>query len=140
MNDVRQLKLVTGEEILCEILDWADEQEGDIVIRNAFKVKSRDDDIRGLRYFSLKPWMVFQEGDDVFITLNIMNVVAQAKPTQKILDQYDQAVINSNLTEEDINNKIEEYIRKLHGRDDMDDDSDDDFNNLIYFPGTDKLH
>ena len=49
MDDIRQLKLSTGEEVVCEILDWADEQEGDIVVRNM--IDNRDITIDAARRF-----------------------------------------------------------------------------------------
>lgn len=139
MDDIRQLKLSTGEEVVCEILDWADEQEGDIVVRNMYLIHSKDDDMRGYRYYHLKPWMTMQEGDETFITLNIMHVVAQGKPDLKVLTQYDQAVINSNLTDEELNKKINQYIDKM--KDNLkQQDFDEDFENVVWFPGSDKIH
>ena len=138
MDDIRQLKLSTGEEVICQILDWADEQEGDIVVRNVYEVNCKDDDMRGYRYYNLKPWMTMQEGDDVFITLNIMHVVGQGKPDLKMMNQYDQAVINSNLTDEELNKKINDYISKMKEK--FGDDEEIELENVITFPGSDKVH
>tara|TARA_A100001201_G_scaffold141379_3_gene136654 strand:+ start:866 stop:1288 length:423 start_codon:yes stop_codon:yes gene_type:complete len=140
MDNVKQLKLTTGEEIICEILDWADEQEGDIVVRNVYMINSKDDDMRGYRYYNLKPWMTLQEGDETFVTLNIMHVVAQGKPDLKILGQYDQAVINSNLSEEELNKKVSDYITRMKDKLQKQADLEEEFENVVWFPGSDKLH
>jgi len=142
MDDIRQLKLSSGEEIICQILDWADEEAGDVVIRYAYRLYTVDDDARGYRLFSIKPWMTMQEGDDMFVTMNIMNVIAQAKPSGKIEKQFWNAVKHSNMTEDELNQKVEEYISKFRERLDHDDDDEDDEEreNIIVFPGSDKIH
>ncbi|HAW79393.1 MAG TPA: hypothetical protein DCX27_06540 [Balneola sp.] len=138
MDDIRQLKLSTGEEIVCQILDWADEEAGDLVIRHAYRLYTVDDDVRGYRLFSIKPWMTMQEGDDMFITMNIMNIAAQAKPSQKIEKQFWNAVQHSNMTEAELNQKLEQYISRMqeHGEDEY----DEELENVITFPGSDKIH
>ena len=135
MDDIRQLKLSTGEEVVCEILDWADEQEGDIVVRNMYLIHSKDDDMRGYRYYHLKPWMTMQEGDDKFITVNTIHIVSQAKPDQNLIDQWERAIENSKLTEEEIAEKIEKYLKKVKVK-------IDERENVINFPSIDrdKLH
>ncbi len=135
MSDIRQLKLSSGEEIICQILDWVDQEAGDIVIRHAYKVHTVDDDQRGYRFFNIKPWMTMQEGDDMFVTMNVMNVIAQAKPDEKIEKQFWQAVKHSNMTEQELQQKVEEYISKMkEAAEELDDE------NIIMFPGNDKLH
>lgn len=140
MSDIRQLKLSSGEEIICQILDWVDEEAGDIVIRHAYKVHTVDDDARGYRFFNIKPWMTMQEGDDMFVTMNVMNVIAQAKPSEKIEKQFWQAVKHSNMTEEELSAKVDEYISKMRESiEDLADEFEQD-ENVITFPGNNKLH
>lgn len=136
MSDIRQLKLSSGEEIICQVLEWVDEEAGDIVIRHAYKLHTVDDDARGYRFFNIKPWMTMQEGDDMFVTMNVMNIVAQAKPSEKIERQFWQAVKHSNMTEEELTAKVEEYIAKMKESFEEVDD------NVIRFPkmDKDKLH
>ena len=136
MSDIRQLKLSSGEEIICQILDWVDEEAGDIVIRHAYKVHTVEDDVRGYRFFNIKPWMTMQEGDDMFVTMNVMNVIAQAKPDEKIEKQFWQAVKHSNMTEQELQQKVEDYISKM--KEAAEEELDDE--NIITFPGNNKLH
>ena len=132
MSDIRQLKLITGEEIICQILDWADDQEVDIVVRNVYQVSAIDDDTKGIRYYSLKPWMTMQEGDDKYITVNTMHIVSQAKPHGRVQEQFENAVEHSNLDQEEIKEKVKDYIEKMQLTD------EDDFENVINFPNLDK--
>ena len=135
MSDVRQLKLTSGEEIICQVLEWVDEEAGDIVIRHAYKLHTVDDDARGYRFFNIKPWMTMQEGEDMFITMNVMNIIAQAKPNEKIEKQFWQAVKHSNMTEEELQQKVDDYISKMKEAAEQFDEE-----NIIMFPGSDKLH
>jgi len=135
MSDVRQLKLTSGEEIICQVLEWVDEEAGDIVIRHAYKLHTIDDDARGYRFFNIKPWMTMQEGDDMFVTMNVMNIIAEAKPNEKIEKQFWQAVKHSNMTEEELQQKVDDYISKMKEAAEKFDEE-----NIIMFPGSDKLH
>jgi len=136
MSEVRQLKLSSGEEVICQVLDWADEENGDIIVRHVYKVTTIDDDARGLRLYNLRPWMTMQEGDDMFINLNIMHVIAQAKPDSKLETQFKGAVKHSNMTEEELEQKVQDYIDQM--RNSL--NEDEDFDNVISFPGNDKIH
>ena len=137
MNNIRQFKLTTGEELICQILEWADDEEVDIVIRHVYEINRIDDDARGYRYYNLKPWMVMQEGDDKFITLNTMHIVSQCKADEKIVEQFQEAVKNSQLTEEELQEKVEKYLKKMKAV------MEDEVENIIRFPNSgknDKLH
>ena len=47
MSNIKQFKLSTGEEILCDVIEWADEDYGDIVVRKIWQIAKIDNDIRG---------------------------------------------------------------------------------------------
>ena len=143
MSDIRQFKLSTGEEIICQILEWGgdDEEEVDLVVRYVYRVYSMDDDSHGYRFYSLKPWMTMQEGDGKFITINTMHIVSQAKPDLIILKQFKKAIESSEIPEEDLKDKVADYIEKMRTvfqDDDFDDDEDEESNNIVHFPKNNK--
>lgn len=136
MNNIRQFKLTTGEELICQVLEWADDDEVDIVIRYVYEINRVDDDARGYRYYNLKPWMVMQEGDERFITLNTMHVVSQCKADEKIVEQFHEAVKNSQLSEEELQEKVERYLKKMKAV-----IEEHEVENVIRFPiDKDKMH
>lgn len=136
MNNIRQFKLTTGDELICQVLEWADNDEVDIVIRYVYEINRVDDDIKGLRYYNLKPWMVMQEGDEKFITLNTMHVVSQCKADEKIIEQFEEAVKNSQLTDEELQEKVEKYVKKMKAV-----LEEHEVENVIRFPiDKDKMH
>lgn len=138
MSNIRQFKLSTGEEIVCQILEWADEDEVDIVVRYVYQLRTVDDDVKGIRYYNLKPWMTMQEGDEKFITMNSMHVISQARPDERVLEQFKSAVETSQLTEEELIEKVHDYIENM--KTSVVEEEED--NNVIRFPkmDKDKLH
>lgn len=150
-SDIRQLKLTTGCELICEVLEWPDEDESDMVIRNALEIVTSSiitSSSDGYRYYTFRPWMTMQEGNDVFMTLNINHVVGEALPTRKIMEYYVKVVTTSNKVLEDdgtakdnLDDWIERLKASLHSIEiDTSDDSDQP-KNIITFPGNkDKIH
>ena len=145
VSNIKQFKLANGDEIICEVIEWATDETPDLVIRRALRLNVFDDDTRGVRYYHFKPWMMMQEGDDVFLTLNSNHIISEANPITKVLQNYYEAIKNAEMTEEEIAEKIEEHVADLKRRtlmlkDAMEGDSDG-FDNIIEFPfDPKKLH
>tara|TARA_E500000318_G_scaffold111799_1_gene131826 strand:- start:654 stop:1073 length:420 start_codon:yes stop_codon:yes gene_type:complete len=125
MTNIKQFKLTSGEEILCEVVEWADEDNCDMVVKKVLRINCVDDDKKGVRYYNLRPWLTMQEGDDVFMTLNANHVIAEANPDGKMLKFFFEAIDQSELSEEDINEKIEDYVTKLKEKIGLVGDSDE---------------
>jgi hypothetical protein len=139
ISNIKQFKLANGEEIICEVVEWADEENVDLVVRNALNLVVVDDDHKHVRYYNLKPWMTMQEGDEVFMTLNTNHIISVGNPTSKLLKYFYEAVENSNLSEEEISKKIDDYVNKLKAK--MSELGDDSDSNVIRFrPDKNKLH
>lgn len=139
MTDIKQFILANGDEIVCEVLEWADEQTPDMVVRRAFKVITLDDHIRGMRFYTLRPWMLYQSGKDVYNTINSMHIVAEANPSKKILTQYEASIEEAEQDEEVISERIEKATQRFKQAQEKTADSN---NNIVYFGrfNKDKLH
>ena len=146
--EIKQFKLSSGEEIVCEVLEWpdADEDIADIVVRNIFKVVAIDQTVSGNRYYTFKPWMVFQDEPDMFQTININHVIGEANPSQKLLEQYFN-ILKGELSEEseaareELEKKLADYIsnlRKIVSEQVGSSDSGEE--NVIKFPGGRTIH
>jgi hypothetical protein len=118
---VKQFKLVTGEDLICEILD--DEGEEELFVRNAFKLVNieRDD----TQYTVFKPFMMFQEEPTQVVLLNTSKIVAAAVPFKPLFDQYCTALesfqeefenieleVSDTMSEEELNEHYEEVETK----------------------------
>jgi len=88
INNVKQLKIADGSEIICEIME---ELEEDIVVRGAFRIARVDLD-QERSYYMFKPWMTYVEESDHFITINLYHLIAATVPSKDILDQYENAI------------------------------------------------
>ena len=118
--EIRQFKLASGEEIVCEIIQWNNEEELELVVRKAMKlVMGEMDD--GLRYYSFRPWMVYQECPDDFLVLNGNHVVGIGYPPQSLLKQFHEAV-------EDMSKMYESRQKELRDTDEY--KSVDDINKM----------
>jgi len=87
--NIKQLKLVTGEELLAEILE---EDETDLIVKNTIKlVESISDD--GYKYYSFRNFMIYQDDPESVILLKVDKIVSVALPIQPLLRQYNLALI-----------------------------------------------
>ena len=84
IKKVKQLKLVTGEEILCEILE---EDRIDLIIRNALTIQFHKLD-DGSRLYTFNLFMCYQDDPDRLILLKQDKIVSVANPTSDFLNQY----------------------------------------------------
>jgi len=95
MKDIRQLKLINGEEIICEVVDESFEQysgDFDMHVKSCMslqlKVVDIDPEEEPYRYYSLNPWMVYGEDADNPTFLKSEMIVAECQPSPLLLDQY----------------------------------------------------
>lgn len=89
--DLRQFKLTSGEEIVCEIVQWNDNMELEIVVRKAMRLVMQEG-TEGVKYYSFRPWMVYQESEEDLMIINGNNVVGIGFPPEVLLVQYFEAV------------------------------------------------
>ncbi len=91
MSDVKQLRLISGEELLCEIIDvqW-DEQVGEesFVMRAAYTLVSQEDFENGYRYYTFRPFMMHIHDPSHVLVLNSAAVICLTNPHQTVIDQY----------------------------------------------------
>jgi hypothetical protein len=142
MNNIKQFKLSSGEEIVCEVVEWANEDEPDLVVRNSFKLLAYTNPSTSTKYYTFAPWMIFQDQQDMLQIINSVHIIAEANPSAKLLEQYFIAVNNENENEQAVKDKLDEYLAKLRallGEQENENDSDDPNNKIITFPGR-RLH
>ena len=90
MSEIRQFKLVDGSEIVCEVLEWNDDESEEIVIRNALIIQYmiKDDN----RLCSMRPWMLLQVQHNMVSVLNAGHITIDAHPAQETIDNYEETV------------------------------------------------
>ena len=138
-NEIRQFKLANGDEVVCEIVQWHNEEELELVTRKVMKLVQSE--ANGVKYYVFRPWMIYQESADDMIIINGHHVVGIGFPTEPLLYQYREALVEmeklhqqrqeeyKHMNPDDIqeiskmvrraSDDIEDYLRSLH-----EDDSD----------------
>lgn len=88
VDKVKQLKLVTGEEIICEIIE---EDDDHIIVRNVLAINfmTLDD---GSRMWTFKYYLCYQDDPERFILIKSDKVVAVANPAKALINQYEGAL------------------------------------------------
>ena len=104
IKKVKQLRLVSGDEIMCEILE---EDEQDIIIRNALSIQFNVME-NGSRMWSFKYFMCYQDDPERFILLKMDKIVAIANPIHDMVKQYVDAVGSMMDHGEEIPDPLEE--------------------------------
>jgi len=94
VDNVKQIKMVNGDEIICEILE---ELEDDLVVRyclliDKFRAQSNDTEQYTTTLYVLKPWMTYVEHKDEVITINAYHCMALSNPHTELLKQYELAL------------------------------------------------
>ena len=86
---LRQFKLTSGEEIVCEVIEEPKEDDDvNLVIRNPMLIVTGFSTAGDVRYYSFKPWMTFQLREGYFQLLNYTHIVGEAKPNVYVSEQY----------------------------------------------------
>ena len=90
-TNYRQFKLANGEEILCEIIQWSDDDESAIIIRKAMRIYQVDR-LDGFRMYTLRPWMMYSEDPDQLMTINDAQIIGECEPAPTLMKQYNMVV------------------------------------------------
>jgi len=138
MTDIKQFIMANGDEIVCEVLEWASEVDPDMVVRKAFKVVQIDDPIRGIRYFTLRPWMLYQIGDEIFNTINTNHIVSEGNPSPQLFHQYQTAIRETEKQDEEFEERVTAMAEKLEGMMEENINKDSSQDNIVYLGKFDK--
>jgi hypothetical protein len=151
LYETKQFKLTSGEEVIAEVVQWNMDDETEIVVRKAMKLVMGETEGGNYRYYSFRPWMVYQENLQDFIILNAAHIVGIAQPVDSILIQYEEALISmqemfeSRETQVSVtgNGDVNEMTQKLRDHlksieEENDDEGNDD--NVLPFIDPKTLH
>jgi len=154
-KDLAQFKLTNGSEIVCEVMEWPDEDSNQLIIRNAMTIVNYEYD-GGDRAYAFRSWIHFLEDDKDYVMMNSDHVITMNRPTEYLVDQYNIALKESAIVTK---NRLEEYekyklnglkqlsesLKQLFGLKDSENinqriDSDKPASNIIKFPTDDTVH
>lgn len=86
----KQIKLISGEEIICEVVYQPDEKTDDqtMVIRMAAELSMYEDMEEAVRFYSFRPYMMYINNQEQLITLNGNNITSITTPHPTMMKQY----------------------------------------------------
>jgi len=131
----KQFKLLSGEEIICEVVEWPaeDDDDAELIVKNVYEIKCMYNPMSGYRIHSLRPWFTMQIQDDLYQSINAQYILSEANPVLNLVDHYKKSIEAENniepMNSEEINFELSSG--------EMDSMGDE---NIIYFPNKDKLH
>ena len=154
MSDYKQFKLTNGDEMICELVANGDEDStADVIIRRAMKIVTTDDLEENIRYYTLKPWMSFQDDTTDLVALNSVHIVGESTPSETVMLHYAAALADADkynkvkkagLTLQEIQEKMQELTEEemnafLQAKyDEISEDSD--MANVIQFKPKGTVH
>lgn len=125
MTDVKQMKLLGGEEILCDLVDVQyDEEDGEaFVIRAAYTLVSQEDFENGFRYYTFRPFMMHVYDPSHILLLNSASVICMTNPATAVIDQYIKHIegFRKDLRESQ-KSQTEDFLDKMAEEDEEKDD------------------
>jgi len=112
---IKQFKLTSNEEIICEVIENDDDPSG-IIAKRILKVHVGEDYDNGIRYYSFKPWMSFQDHINDFSIITAEHIIGQTTPSESLKKHYCIAI-------EQV--EKEEHLKKTYNLDELISDSGD---------------
>jgi len=90
MTEVKQLKLISGEEVICELVAIeVDDYDAEVmVIRAAYNIISQEDFENKFRYYTFRPFMAQIIDPSHILVLNSGSVLCMTNPATNVYDQY----------------------------------------------------
>jgi len=89
MKDVKLIRMISGEEILAEVLDW---KNGILTIKNALVVIPQQNQI------GFAPWASVIDPDQPEIGLDMKHVIYSVAVAGPVIKQYNEIFGNSIIT------------------------------------------
>lgn len=146
-RELAQLKLIDGHEVVCEVIEWPDKDDDQIVIRNAMAIvviESPD----GENAYVFRPFVHFLEDETDYVLLRNDHIITINRPKTYLTDQYELSVDAMLQTNRE---RVEEYEEaKKEGQKLFEDkmhsflesyeygEYDSSGSNVIQFPKNDK--
>ena len=111
-SDYRQFKLANGEEILCEVMQWGDEDVAAIVVRKALKIYQVDR-LDGYRMYTLRPWMIYSEDPSQLMTINDHQIIGETTPSATLFKQYQMCIKENKKNFEQVEKQEPSWAQNL---------------------------
>ena len=93
--DIKQLKLTNNDEIICEVVQYSDDESSEILVRRCMRIIAVDDFENSVRYYTFKPWVTFQDDLSELSVLNGVHVISETTPSPTVMHHYAASLIET---------------------------------------------
>lgn len=122
--NLKQFKLTNDDEIICEVVEYRDQDpddEGAILIRKVLKINTAEDFENNIRYYSFRPWVSFQDDPAELSVLNVGHIIGETLPSNTLAVHYAAAVREVELAKKNKKEfNLDEIVNQMA---DMDEDA-----------------
>lgn len=86
-ESIKQIKLSSGDEIICQVVEFPEKSNDDYIIRNVVMVSTiLSGDNQGGN--ALRPWLTMVEQENQYVNLNQGHIVAICTPNINFVREY----------------------------------------------------
>ena len=134
-DDLRQLILSNGQELLCEVIQWPDLEVDDsevLIVRKAAKIIIQENFKEGTRWFTFRPFMTYQDDNDSMVSLMPYHIMSIGHPSLLLKNQYKKymKLMTAEFDQANDRDPFEYHLETNINMSDMDSDS---FDNILPF-------
>ena len=133
-HEYAQLKLTSGHEIVCEVIEWPEEEDYEIVARNVLSIVIIEQD--GERRYTFRPFLQYCETNDELVIININHVMSINRPNFLLINDYKLACAHMH---ESMNARYKHFERERQKeilKKNLPSDSDQVPKKVLKFPNT----
>jgi hypothetical protein len=136
-DDLRQLILSNGQELLCEVIQWPDLDIDDsevMIVRQAAKIIIQENFKEGTRWFTFRPFMTYQDDNNSMVSLMPYHIMSIGHPSALLKKQYNKYIkmMRAEFNQNSVDSiTLGDYIEPDIDMSDI--DSDDSLDNIIPF-------
>lgn len=96
---LKQFKMANGDELICEVVQWPEDDENEVVVRKMLKINSGDNYFSTTKYYSLRPYMSFFDDIGLLYVLNPFHILCEVTPSDDLRSLYWETI---QMIEEDL--------------------------------------
>lgn len=120
---LKQFKMSNDDEVICEVIEWNNEENDAVIVRNVMKVVHVEDFEKSIRFYAFRPWMTFMDDPDELHSINSGHIIAEVTPSIEIVKHYINALKEMKDAKRTKKKKasasLDDLAQKMH---DMDED------------------
>lgn len=117
--DLAQFKLTSGHELVCDVMEWGEDGDTDIIVRNVMQIVIGQD-ADGESVFMFRPWIQYVESNEEYVLMNTKHIISSNRPNKNLITEYKYAVEDMHMTSierssdyDDVHEEVDHTLQRL---------------------------